>query len=254
MGDGTLARTSILGSAPRMVEHVREADWNPDGSDLAVVRQMAGYDNPMRAKPTSQQRSQDKRDRILTAMDALLLRTSFAEISVADLAAKAKVVQATIDAARTSAGTPTRNAMPCIFRRRTCHGAAFLLDPSCTLQPSQGRRSRRGEESGLRDRGSTTHAVRARRIGAQSPLPTRKAECHHPPVRSERVAADHRARWIEIALQEMDDCQSQERQGWRTDSSARRKHGVMIRDESTANGTVRGFEKGWIVSFEGIAA
>ena len=50
----------------------------------------------MRAKPTSQQRSQQKRDRILTAMDALLLRKSFAEISVADLAAKAKVAQATI--------------------------------------------------------------------------------------------------------------------------------------------------------------
>ena len=50
----------------------------------------------MRAKPTSQQRSQEKRDRILNAMDALLLRKSFAEISVADLAAKAKVAQATI--------------------------------------------------------------------------------------------------------------------------------------------------------------
>ena len=50
----------------------------------------------MRAKPTSQQRSQEKRDRILTAMDALLMRKSFAEISVADLAAKAKVAQATI--------------------------------------------------------------------------------------------------------------------------------------------------------------
>lgn len=50
----------------------------------------------MRAKPTSQQRSQEKRDRILTAMDALLQRKSFAEISVADLAAKAKVAQATI--------------------------------------------------------------------------------------------------------------------------------------------------------------
>ena len=50
----------------------------------------------MRAKPTSQQRSQDKRDRILDAMDALLQRKSFAEISVADLAAKAKVAQATI--------------------------------------------------------------------------------------------------------------------------------------------------------------
>ena len=45
MGEGTLARTSMLGSAPRvMVEHVREADWNPDGSDLAIVRRMAGFE------------------------------------------------------------------------------------------------------------------------------------------------------------------------------------------------------------------
>jgi hypothetical protein len=45
MGEGTLARSSILGSAPRvMVEHVREADWHPDGSDLAVVRRMDGFE------------------------------------------------------------------------------------------------------------------------------------------------------------------------------------------------------------------
>jgi hypothetical protein len=45
MGEGTLARTSILGSAPRvMVEHVREADWDPAGSDLAVVRRMGGFE------------------------------------------------------------------------------------------------------------------------------------------------------------------------------------------------------------------
>jgi hypothetical protein len=45
VGEGTLARTTLLGSAPRvMVEHVREADWNPDGSDLAVVRRMAGFE------------------------------------------------------------------------------------------------------------------------------------------------------------------------------------------------------------------
>jgi hypothetical protein len=45
MGEGTLARSSMLGSAPRvMVEHVREADWNPDGSDLAVVRRMGGLE------------------------------------------------------------------------------------------------------------------------------------------------------------------------------------------------------------------
>ena len=39
MGEGTLARTALLSGAPRaLVEHVREAEWTPDGSDLAVVR------------------------------------------------------------------------------------------------------------------------------------------------------------------------------------------------------------------------
>lgn len=50
----------------------------------------------MRAKSASQQRSQQKRDRILRAMDALLKRKSFEEISVNELAAKAKVAPATI--------------------------------------------------------------------------------------------------------------------------------------------------------------
>jgi len=45
MGEGTLARSSLLGSAPRVVaEHVREADWAPDGSDLAVVRRADGFE------------------------------------------------------------------------------------------------------------------------------------------------------------------------------------------------------------------
>jgi eukaryotic-like serine/threonine-protein kinase len=39
MGAGTLARSSVLGSAPRIIaENVREAEWAPDGSDLAIVR------------------------------------------------------------------------------------------------------------------------------------------------------------------------------------------------------------------------
>ena len=39
MGSGTLARSSVLGSAPRILaEDVREAEWTPDGSDLAIVR------------------------------------------------------------------------------------------------------------------------------------------------------------------------------------------------------------------------
>jgi len=43
MGDGTLARVPMFGGAPRVLaEHVREADWTPDGSDLAVVRRVDG--------------------------------------------------------------------------------------------------------------------------------------------------------------------------------------------------------------------
>src|SRR4029450_13276404 len=39
MGAGTLARTSVLGSAPRVLaEEVREAEWTPDGGELAIVR------------------------------------------------------------------------------------------------------------------------------------------------------------------------------------------------------------------------
>src|SRR5262249_52400637 len=39
MGAGTLARAPMLGAAGRPIaEGVREADWSPDGSSLAVVR------------------------------------------------------------------------------------------------------------------------------------------------------------------------------------------------------------------------
>jgi serine/threonine protein kinase len=45
MGEGTLARSSMLGSAPRvMLEHVREADWAPAGGDLAIVRRAGGFE------------------------------------------------------------------------------------------------------------------------------------------------------------------------------------------------------------------
>lgn len=45
MGVGTLARSSLLGGTPRpILEGVREADWTPDGSDLAVVRRMDGVE------------------------------------------------------------------------------------------------------------------------------------------------------------------------------------------------------------------
>ena len=45
IGEGTLARSSLLGSAPRVVaERVREAEWAPDGSALAIVRRVAAVE------------------------------------------------------------------------------------------------------------------------------------------------------------------------------------------------------------------
>ena len=45
MAEGTLARTSLLGGAPReILENVRAADWSPDGSQFAVVHRVGGTD------------------------------------------------------------------------------------------------------------------------------------------------------------------------------------------------------------------
>jgi eukaryotic-like serine/threonine-protein kinase len=45
IGEGTLARAPILAGAPRaLVEHVREADWSPDGSDLAIARRVGSME------------------------------------------------------------------------------------------------------------------------------------------------------------------------------------------------------------------
>jgi Tol biopolymer transport system component len=43
--EGTLARMPLEGGAPReILDGVREADWSPDGSDLAVIRDVKGKD------------------------------------------------------------------------------------------------------------------------------------------------------------------------------------------------------------------
>jgi WD40 repeat protein len=43
MGEGTLARAPMLGAGPRpLVGNVREADWTPDGTELAIVRRVGG--------------------------------------------------------------------------------------------------------------------------------------------------------------------------------------------------------------------
>ena len=42
---GTLARMALGGGAPReVVENVREADWSPDGSSFAIIREIGGRD------------------------------------------------------------------------------------------------------------------------------------------------------------------------------------------------------------------
>jgi Tol biopolymer transport system component len=42
---GTLGRVPLGGGAPRdLVDHVREADWSPDGAHLAIIRDVAGRD------------------------------------------------------------------------------------------------------------------------------------------------------------------------------------------------------------------
>jgi len=42
---GTLARMSLDGGAPReILEDVREADWSPDGTQLAIIREVGGRD------------------------------------------------------------------------------------------------------------------------------------------------------------------------------------------------------------------
>jgi Tol biopolymer transport system component/predicted Ser/Thr protein kinase len=42
---GTLARVSLGGTAPReILEKVRQADWSPDGSELAIIREANGKD------------------------------------------------------------------------------------------------------------------------------------------------------------------------------------------------------------------
>jgi hypothetical protein len=42
---GTLARMTLSGGAPREIEEgVRQADWSPDGSQLAIIREVGGKD------------------------------------------------------------------------------------------------------------------------------------------------------------------------------------------------------------------
>jgi serine/threonine protein kinase len=101
MGEGTLARAPLLGGGARPVlEGVREADWTPDGSQLAIVRRVdgrerlelpagnvlfetAGYISHVRVSPRG--------DRIAFA-DHALWADNVGAVSVVDLSGNKKAV------------------------------------------------------------------------------------------------------------------------------------------------------------------
>ena len=104
MGAGTLARAPLLGGGARpMLEGVREADWTPDGSQLAIVRRVdgrerlelpagrvlyetAGYISHMRVSPRG--------DRIAFA-DHALWADDIGTIAVVDLSGAKKTLTGT---------------------------------------------------------------------------------------------------------------------------------------------------------------
>ena len=108
----------------------------------------------------------------------------------------------------------------------------------------ESRRHRQANASG--EQKDLAYAIEARRRARRERdeqertrrCPRGKAQCHQPPVRAERVAADHGARRIEIALEEMDDRQREEGESGRSDDRASRKHDAMIREGIPAGRTL----------------
>jgi Tol biopolymer transport system component len=101
MGSGTLARAPLLGGGARPVlEGVREADWTPDGTELAIVRRVEGrerlelpaghvlYETP---GYISQIRVSPKGDRI-AFVDHSLWADNIGAIAVVDLSGEKKTL------------------------------------------------------------------------------------------------------------------------------------------------------------------
>ena len=115
MGAGTLARAPLLGGGARPVlEGVREADWNPDGSDLAVVRRVDGRDRlefPIGSVLydttgwISHVRFSPKGDRIAFA-DHPIWADDVGSVSVVDLAGKKTALTASLAPLRGLAWSP----------------------------------------------------------------------------------------------------------------------------------------------------
>jgi dipeptidyl aminopeptidase/acylaminoacyl peptidase len=115
MGAGTLARAPLLGGGARPVlEAVREADWTPDGSDLAVVRRVNGRERielPIgrvlyeTSGWISHIRVSPKGDRIAFA-DHPIFADDFGSVAVVDLAGKVTKLTSSFPTLRGLAWSP----------------------------------------------------------------------------------------------------------------------------------------------------
>ncbi len=115
VGTGTLARAMLAGGAPReILEGVQDADWSPDGSNLAVVRrvegrhqlefpvgkilyQTVGWISHARVSPSGQQ---------VAFIDHPVFPDDRGSVALVDLAGKTKTLSAGWSSAQGLAWTP----------------------------------------------------------------------------------------------------------------------------------------------------
>ncbi|MEZ4622996.1 MAG: TetR/AcrR family transcriptional regulator [Caldilineaceae bacterium] len=84
----------------------------------------------IRAKPASQKRSEEKRDRILRALETHLREKQFEEVSIAEIATLAGVPSATIYQ-RFSNRNATVSILMELYLRRVAEWKAFLSEGHC---------------------------------------------------------------------------------------------------------------------------
>ncbi len=144
---GTLARMPLEGGAPRdVLENVREADWSPDGADLAVIREVNGKDRlefPVgkvlfeTGGYLSDPRFSPKGDRI-AFFEHPWRYDDRGQVAVVDLAGKKTVLTGGYWGRKASPGRPTE--AKCSFRQatRTAH-FGFTPSPSPGAGASRSR-------------------------------------------------------------------------------------------------------------------
>jgi eukaryotic-like serine/threonine-protein kinase len=179
MGEGTLARAPLLGGGVReMLEHVREADWAPDGSDLAIVRRENGRERlefpPGRvlhdtAGYISNVRFAPKGDRI-AFVDHPVYADDLGAVTIVDLEGQATVLSPAINSMRGLAWGPggqeiwfsATNESGCLIDAVTLSGARRTVLTTwslCTLlDVAPDGRALIGSETSLRQVEAITRA------------------------------------------------------------------------------------------------